>query len=130
MIEEYMPTSMPKVIEMVKLRSTSPPNRTSGTSARNTVNEVSEVRTMVWLIDRLINSGSGIFLYFRRFSRMRSEMTTVSFKDRPTSVSTAAMDVRLNSSPVMENRPMVMITSCDMVVMAASANCHSKRNQT
>ena len=84
---------------------------------------------MVWLIERSISSGSGIFLYFRRFSRMRSEITTVSLSDRPTSVSTAAIDVRLNSSPVIENRPMVMMMSCDVVVTAASANCHSKRNQ-
>ncbi|MNI95995.1 hypothetical protein D3C73_1543650 [compost metagenome] len=84
---------------------------------------------MVWLIDRSISSGSGIFRYFNRFSRIRSEITTVSFNDRPTRVSTAAMELRLNSSPVIENRPMVMMMSCDVVVTAARANCHSKRNQ-
>ena len=38
MIEEYMPTSTPKVMAMVKPRMTSPPKNTSGNSARNTVN--------------------------------------------------------------------------------------------
>ncbi len=76
---------------------------------------------MVWLIDRLMISETDIFLYFRRFSRTRSEITTVSFSDRPTSVSTAAIELRLNSSPVIENRPTVMITSCAVVVTAASA---------
>src|SRR5690606_12890979 len=45
MIDEYMPTRHPKVMAMVKLRMTSPPNRTSGISASNTVNCVSDVRT-------------------------------------------------------------------------------------
>ena len=40
--------------------------------------EVITVRDSVWLVDRLISSAIGIFLYLRRFSRMRSKMTTVS----------------------------------------------------
>src|SRR5690606_8598300 len=42
MIDEYMPTTQPKVMAMVKLRITSPPKMISGISARNSVNCVSE----------------------------------------------------------------------------------------
>src|SRR3569833_4573431 len=90
--DEYMPKIEPQVIAMVKPRMDSPPKNTSGNNARRMVNCVSEVRTIVWLIDRSISAGRLIFLYFRRFSRIRSEITTVSLRLRPTSVGTAAID--------------------------------------
>ncbi len=41
----------------------------------------------------------------------------------------AATLARLNSSPVMAKKPMVVITSWVRASSAATLNCHSKRNQ-
>ena len=39
------------------------------------------VRASVWLVARSMMSLTGICLYLRRISRMRSKMTTVSFSE-------------------------------------------------
>ena len=44
-------------------------------------------------------------------------------------VSSAAMEVRLNSIFSKANMPSVMITSCASAAMAPTENCHWKRNQ-
>ena len=62
---------------MLKLCSTAPPN-SSGTTDSAVAAETSVVRVAIWLVDRLIMSGSDMRLYLRRFSRMRSNTTTVS----------------------------------------------------
>ncbi len=50
-------------------------------NASSVVKEVIIVRLKVSLIDKFITSISGLFLYFRKFSRTLSKITTVSFKE-------------------------------------------------
>ena len=63
---------MPSVIAAVSPNRLAGPNSSSGMSAISTVSEVITVRASVSLTDRSSSSGSGIFLNFFRFSRMRS----------------------------------------------------------
>ena len=64
--------TMPKIIAATNERMTSPPKMNSASSASNVVSDVMVVRDSVSLTERSISSVSGIFLYLRRFSRMRS----------------------------------------------------------
>ena len=61
-----------KIMAAVKDRVTSPPKRKSAVKASSVVNDVCVVRDSVWFIAASSNWGSGIFLYRRKSSRMRS----------------------------------------------------------
>jgi hypothetical protein len=60
--------------------------------------ETSVVRVAIWLVERLIRSRRSIRLYFRRFSRIRSNTTTVSLIEYPASRSSAATELIEKSS--------------------------------
>ena len=59
----------------------SPPTMTKAIMARKVVTWVSTVRDSVSLIERSSSSVSGIFLYLRKFSRIRSKITTLSLSE-------------------------------------------------
>ena len=62
------------------------------------------VRDRVSFIDRLMSDARFSLRSLRRFSRMRSEMMTVSCTEKPTTVSSAATVVRSNSMCAMRER--------------------------
>ena len=68
---------MPNRIATLKLNNTGPPN-SSGITDRAVAADTKVVRVAIWLVERLIMSTSDMRLYLRRFSRMRSNTTTVS----------------------------------------------------
>ncbi|MNQ66413.1 hypothetical protein D3C85_809050 [compost metagenome] len=70
---------MPAIRAMEKPNRASPPNTASAASTMTAVTPVMMVRDRVSLIDRSITSRRGMVLYLRRFSRRRSNTTTVSF---------------------------------------------------
>jgi hypothetical protein len=70
--------TMPNIMGDREAEQRRPPNR-PGPPAPARREPVMIVRDRVSLIDRSITSRSGIFLYLRRFSRRRSNTTTVSF---------------------------------------------------
>ena len=61
-----------------KPRITSPPKASIDPTASSVVSDVAKVRVKVSFTDRFITSFNGIVLYFTRFSRSRSNTTTVS----------------------------------------------------
>src|SRR5665213_310708 len=69
--------------------------------------DTSVVRVAIWLVERLISSGSFMRLYFRRFSRMRSKTTTVSLIEYPASSNSAATEFNVKSKCKTENSPAV-----------------------
>ena len=72
-IDEVVPTMMPKRFIQAKPASDDPEAKmTKGRLARKMVIEVPTVRLRVSLMERSIRSRSGMVLYLRRFSRMRS----------------------------------------------------------
>ena len=71
---------MPNRIAALKLSNTGPPN-SIGTTDNAVAAETSVVRVAIWLVERLMRSGRLIRLYLRRFSRMRSNTTTVSLME-------------------------------------------------
>ena len=72
---------MPNIRAMEKPNSASPPNTASAASTMTAVTPVMMVRERVSFSDRSITSRSGRVLYLRRFSRRRSNTTTVSFME-------------------------------------------------
>ena len=127
--EEEALTTMPNSITQAKPASVSPPKSASGTAESSSVMEVPRERFSVSLIDWSTSWRSGICLYLRRFSRIRSNTTTLSLAEKPMTVRMAATVVRLNSTPNSTMKPTVLVVSRMRVAMAAMANCHSKRNQ-
>jgi len=128
-IELYVPTMTPQIIAKTNPRITSPPSTNSEINASNVVKDVMNVRLKVSLIDRFRTSFKSFALYLRRFSRTRSNTTTVSFKEYPTIVKSAAMIARSNWIFSTEKIPIVSNTSCTNAATAPNANCHSNRIQ-
>jgi hypothetical protein len=95
-----------------KLRSTSPPMMASVPTTSSTVMEVQIVRASTSLTDRLMAlTNSDLPRYFLRFSRMRSNTTTVSVREYPARVSSAVMISRSNSNPSRYVMPSTASTS-------------------
>ena len=88
-----------------KARNTSPPKSTSASTDRNTRPLVIAVRESVWLIASLVILYKESRRCRRRFSRIRSNTTIVSFTENPTSVSSAAITFRLTSIWKIEKKP-------------------------
>ena len=63
----------------------------------------------------------------RKFSRIRSKITTDSFTEYPKTANTAANTAKENSHWKKAKKPRMMTTSCKLATMAATANFHSKR---
>ena len=70
---------MPNIRAMEKANRAGPPSTASAASTMTAVMPVMMVRDSVSLTDRSMMSRSGMVLYLRRFSRRRSNTTTVSF---------------------------------------------------
>jgi len=78
-IDEKVPTTIPITSASENPRSTGPPNTSNESAASSVSPEVNTVRLNVWLMLRLIVWASGSRSLQRRFSRMRSNTTMVSF---------------------------------------------------
>ncbi len=120
---------MPNSITQAKPESVSPPKSASGRVESSNVMEVPRERLSVSLIERSTSSRRGICLNLRRFSRIRSNTTTLSLALKPITVRMAAMVVRLNSIWKRTRNPMVLVVSRMSVAIAAMPNCHSNRTQ-
>lgn len=78
-IEENVPTAIPITRTRENPCRTGPPKNNRESAVRKVKPEVRTVRLSVWLMLRLIVRASGSRLCARRFSRMRSKTTIVSF---------------------------------------------------
>ncbi len=76
---EYVPTKIPTTSANEKLRSTWPPIRKSTRTVRKVRPLVKIVLDSVWLIERFTIVLNGSFRISRKFSRIRSKITIVSF---------------------------------------------------
>jgi hypothetical protein len=110
-IEEYVPNITPKIIARENPLRISPPKKNIANNANNVVIEVINVLDNVSLIEMFVNSKILISEYFRKFSLTLSKITTVSFIEYPTIVSTAAIIDKFISKLNNENKPKVIITS-------------------
>ncbi|MCY1180642.1 hypothetical protein D9M73_211000 [compost metagenome] len=92
--------------------------------------EVAMVRSRVCEVEMLIFSIRLALRSTRKFSRIRSNTTMVSFSEYPMIASTEASTVRSKVIWKNDRMPMVTITSCTSETMAPTANFHWKRKPT
>ena len=76
---EYVPVMMPTTIVKANPFRTSPPKKNRASAVRSAVPDVITVRPSVWFTETLITWCRESRRIERRFSRMRSKMTIVSF---------------------------------------------------
>ena len=79
--DEYVPIITPIIIVKAKGLITSPPKKNKDTYARSVVKLVITVLDKVLLTDKLKRSTNSSFLYFLKFSRTLSNITTVSLME-------------------------------------------------
>ena len=80
-VEEYVPTRMPIVSAHENPRSVSPPMISNTTTTRSVAPLVMIVRDSVWLIEASITSSELARRALWKFSRTRSNTTTVSLSE-------------------------------------------------
>ena len=73
--------------------------------------EVRIVRGKTELIEKSIKSASFMVLYLRKYSRIRSKTTTVSYRENPRIVRNAITVAGVTSYPVAAYTPMVITMS-------------------
>ncbi len=113
-------------MQVVKLRTLSPPQIRSTTTVRNTVSVVSTVRAKVWLMLAFTTSSKAALRSRLRFSRTRSKMTMVSLIEKPMRVSKPAITCRSifteknepNRKSTKTSTTTPMMTSCTMATKA------------
>ena len=76
-----MPTTTPMPSAVAKPATCSPPATSNAPSTSKVVKEVTRVRPKVWFSERLTISTGVPRRMERKFSRMRSETTMVSFNE-------------------------------------------------
>src|SRR5712692_10547441 len=99
-IELYVPDTMPIRSASAKPFKVSPPATRIATRTRTTVKLVMIDRTAVCMMLRFTTWSNESLWLTRRFSRMRSKTTMVSWTEKPTTVSTAVTN-RLLISPIL-----------------------------
>src|SRR5215472_9364253 len=85
------------------------------------------VRDSVLVIALLMTSGTVALRILRKFSRIRSAITTDSFTEYPSTASTAASTGSENSHWKNAKKPRMITTSWRLATIAETANRHSKR---
>src|SRR5215467_12745019 len=88
---EYVPVMIPTTIVNANPWSTSPPKKNRANAVSRAVPDVMTVRPNVWFTDTLITWSIESRRIVRRFSRIRSKITIVSFVEKPVIVRIAAM---------------------------------------
>src|SRR5712692_2881472 len=99
-IELYVPDTMPIRSASAKPFKVSPPATRIATRTRTTVKLVMIERTAVCMMLRFTTWSNESLWLTRRFSRIRSKTTMVSWTEKPTTVSTAVTN-RLLISPIL-----------------------------
>ncbi len=110
-MDEYVPIITPIIMANEKPFKISPPKTKIDPSANKVVTDVIIVLDNVSFIEVFEMSSMVLDEYLERFSLIRSYITTVSFIEYPTIVSTAATIERLTSRDSKEKIPKVIRTS-------------------
>ena len=101
--------------------------RNSDSSTMKVVKDVIMVRDSVWFSEILMISIGEPLRILRKFSRIRSNTTMVSFREYPRIVRIAATVGRAISTRKSARKPSVMIMSWNVAMIAARPNRISKR---
>src|SRR3989344_335730 len=86
-MDEYVPKKIPIMRIKVKCLVDAPPMRASAVNTIMVVSEVLMERAMVWLTLAFAISSKFLLALFKRFSRIRSYTTMVSWMENPRMVS-------------------------------------------
>src|SRR6202158_5533569 len=107
--------------------------RNRATSTKTTVIDVFKDRASDWMMLKLTFCSKVRRLACRRFSRIRSKMTIVSWTEKPMTVRAAVTKSvlispsgELNTLPRIDQMPVRTNTSCNSARMAAMANLQLK----
>ena len=127
-IDEYEPTMTPMFIANAKFCTRPVPKMFMMSVVANTVDDVRIERTSTSLIEMSMTRSIFLSFSFAWFSRMRSNTTTVSLTENPTTVRSPATEVSETSVHVSANTPMTMTASWIVAKAAPGAYRISNRN--